>query len=338
MDECRIAVDAMGGDFAPAAIVEGAMAAARDHNIAVTLVGVEPEIRRELARHGTIPANLRIAHAPQVIAMEEHATAALRHKQDSSVAVGVRLVKNGEAGAFVSAGNTGATMAIATLTLGRLPGVDRPALGTVFPSERGRFLLLDVGANADSKPAYLVQFAGLGRAYVQKVMGIPNPKLGLLNIGEEAGKGSEFAREVFERLSEIPDLNFIGNVEGKDLPCGVADVVVTDGFTGNVVIKTAEGTAEFILRELRAALTSRLHYKLAALILRPALMAVRAKIDYAEYGGAPLLGLNGAVFVSHGRSNARAIASAVRVAHTAVVNQPDRQRSLSRAIGSGDAS
>jgi glycerol-3-phosphate acyltransferase PlsX len=342
MEQSPVAVDAMGGDNAPGAIVEGALTAAREFGIAVTLVGVEDVLKREVARHGAAPPSLTIVHAPDAISMDEHVTAGLRHKRASSVAVGVELVKNDAACAFISAGNTGATMATATLILGRQPGIDRPALGTVFPGSNGRFLLLDVGANADSKPAYLVQFAQLGRRYAEDVLRVANPRVALLNIGEEPGKGSEFAREVFERLASMPDVHFVGNVEGKDLTHDLADVVVTDGFTGNVVIKTAEGVAEFILRELRGTLTSRLRYRLAALMLRPALLSLRARIDYADYGGAPLLGLNGLVLVSHGRCNARAIRTAVRVAHEAATRQRAAplagQPSSSRAAGTGDAS
>jgi glycerol-3-phosphate acyltransferase PlsX len=340
MSERRIAVDAMGGDHAPAAIVAGSVAAARELDIPVTLVGDEAAIRRELAGLGAIPGRVSIVHAPAAVAMDEHATAGLRHRRDTSLAVGIQLIKDGAAAAFVSAGNSGATMAVATLLLGRQPGVDRPALGTVFPGERGRFLLLDVGANADARPAYLVQFAELGAAYAERVLSVARPRVGLLNIGEEPGKGSEFARDVYERLAALGGIDFIGNVEGKDLTRGLADVVVTDGFTGNVAIKTAEGVAEFILRELRGALTSRLRYKLAALVLRPALLALRGRIDYAEYGGAPLLGLNGTVFISHGRSNARAIRSAVRAAHEAAAQEPRSlaAQSSSRAAGSGEAS
>ncbi|HLZ70788.1 MAG TPA: phosphate acyltransferase PlsX [Dehalococcoidia bacterium] len=339
MNQRRVAVDAMGGDHAPAAVIEGSVAAARELGIAVTLVGDEAVIRRELGRHGAAPPALKIEHAPAAVAMDEHATAGLRHRRDTSLAVGVGLVKDGRAGAFVSAGNSGATMAVATMLLGRQPGIERPALGTVFPSERGRFLLLDVGANADARPSYLVQFAELGRGYAERVLRVGRPRVGLLNIGEEPGKGSEFAREVHERLAACPGLNFIGNIEGKDLTRGLADVVVTDGFTGNVAIKTAEGVAEFIMRELRGALTSRLRYKLAALALRPALLALRGRIDYAEYGGAPLLGLNGAVLISHGRSNARAIRSAVRAAQeAAALDWPAPAQASSRAAGSGEAS
>ncbi len=344
MGSYRIAVDAMGGDNAPVAVVEGAVAAARDFAIPVTLIGDEAVIGAQLARMGALPAGLQVVHAADVVAMDEHATAGLRQRRDSSIAVGARLVKDGAAAAFVSAGNSGAVMALATLTLGRLPGIDRPALGTVFPGQRGRFLLLDVGANADSRPAYLVQFAQLGRAYAEQVMQIANPRIGLLNIGEEPGKGGELARDVFDRLSEIPALNFVGNIEGKDLTRDKADVVVTDGFTGNVTIKTAEGVAEFILREMRTLLTSKLRYRLAALVLRPALLGLRTRIDYADYGGAPLLGLNGTVLISHGRSDARAIRTAVRVASENAAAQPMSPEHLAaysspaRATGSGEVS
>ncbi|MHB8574276.1 MAG: phosphate acyltransferase PlsX [Dehalococcoidia bacterium] len=342
MDQKPIVVDAMGGDNAPVAIVEGAVVAAR-HGIAVTLVGAEERLRRELQRHQPAPANLRVVNAAEVIAMDEHPSASLRRKRDSSVAVGLQLVKSGKGAAFISAGNSGATMALATLTLGRLPGIDRPALGTVFPSVRGRFLLLDVGANADARPAYLEQFALLGKGYAEGALRIREPRIALLNIGEEDGKGSEFAREVHGRLKALPGINFVGNIDGKDLTRHVADVVVTDGFTGNVAIKTAEGVAEYILGELRTALTSKLHYKLAALVLRPAFMGLRGRIDYAEYGGAPLLGLNGLALISHGRSNARAIAVAIRVAREAadadITSAVAASLQLSsRAAGNGDAS
>jgi glycerol-3-phosphate acyltransferase PlsX len=341
MTRPRIAVDAMGGDNAPAAAIAGAVAAARDFAIPVTLIGQEAALSRELATHGPLPAGLDVVYAADVIGMAEHVSAGTRHRRDTSIAVGVALVKSGEAAAFFSAGNTAAVMSIATLKLGRQSGVERPALGTVFPSVHGRFLLLDVGANADARPQYLVQFAEIGRAYAERVLGIANPRVGLLNIGEEPGKGSELARTVYERLSERPDLNFVGNVEGKDLPRGLADVVVTDGFSGNVAIKTAEGTAEFILREIRTALTARLRFKLAALVLRPALLRVRQRIDYAEYGGAPLLGLNGLVLIGHGRSNDRAIRTAIRVAaETAAAMEPAASvlQSSSGPTGSGDES
>lgn len=342
MTRPRIAVDAMGGDHAPAAVIAGAVAAARAYGIPVTLTGPEEAVSRGLAEHGPPPPDLEIVYASDVIGMAEHVSAGTRHRRDSSIAVGVGLVKAGEAAAFFSAGNTAAVMSLATLMLGRQSGIERPALSTVFPCVTGRFLLLDVGANADARPQQLVQFAEIGRAYAERVLQIANPRVGLLNIGEEPGKGNDLARAVHERLSERPDLHFIGNVEGKDLPRGLADVVVTDGFSGNVALKTAEGTAEFILREIRGALTSRLRYKLAALVLRPALLGLRQRIDYAEYGGAPLLGLNGLVLIGHGRSDARAIRAAVRVAAEtaeamAAAAPPARQPS-SGPTGSGDES
>jgi glycerol-3-phosphate acyltransferase PlsX len=341
MSTPAIAVDAMGGDNAPGAIVEGACAAARDFGVPVLLVGPQETVAAELQRFGCASSGVAIVHASDVVAMDEHATAALRHRTETSIAVGVRLVKEGRAAAFLTAGNTGAAMAVATLTLGRQPGIERPALGTVFPSSRGRFLLLDVGANADARPVYLEQFALLGREYARRALGIGDPRVALLNIGEEPGKGSELAREAYERIARLPDVQFVGNIEGKDLTRGLADVVVTDGFTGNVAIKTAEGVAEFILRELRGTLTAKLRYKLAALVLRPALMGLRSRIDYAEYGAAPLLGLNGTVLIAHGRSDARAIRAAVRVAGEVVAaggaGAPAVQPA-SRGAGKGEAS
>jgi len=339
MESARVAVDAMGGDHAPAAPVQGALAAANE-GIPVVLVGREAAIAPLLEQAGRVPSRLEIIDAPEVVGMDEHPMAALRQKRRSSIAVGIELVRNGRAGAFISAGNTGAVMAAATLTLGRQPGIDRPALGTVFPGRAGPVLILDVGASADARPAFLEQYAVLGRDYARGVLGITEPRIGLLNIGEEPGKGNELAREAYERLSALAGIRFIGNVEGKDLTRNVADVVVTDGFTGNVVIKTAEGVAEFIVGELRSALTARLRYKLAALVLRPALAGLRARIDYASYGGAPLLGLNGVVRILHGRSDARAITIGIRVAHQAALGVAPVARAdqSSRAAGSGDES
>lgn len=340
MENVRVAVDAMGGDHAPAAPVQGALAAARE-GIPIALVGREAAIGPLLARAGGTPPTLEIVDAPEVVEMGEHPMTALRQKRRSSIAVGIELVRDGRAGAFVSAGNTGAVMAAATLTLGRQPGIERPALGTIFPGRAGPVLILDVGASADARPEFLAQYAVLGRDYTRDVLGISEPRIGLLNIGEEAEKGSKLAREAYALLQALPEIRFIGNVEGKDLTRNVADVIVTDGFTGNVALKTAEGVAEFITGELRSALTSRLHYKLAALVLRPALAGLRARIDYASYGGAPLLGLNGVVRVLHGRSDARAVAIGIRVAHRAAAGVAPVARAgdhSSRAAGSGEAS
>src|SRR5579875_150150 len=317
MESARVAVDAMGGDHAPAAPVQGALAAANE-GIPVVLVGREAAIAPLLEQAGRVPSRLEIIDAPEVVGMDEHPMAALRQKRRSSIAVGIELVRNGRAGAFISAGNTGAVMAAATLTLGRQPGIDRPALGTVFPGRAGPVLILDVGASADARPAFLEQYAVLGRDYARGVLGITEPRIGLLNIGEEPGKGNELAREAYERLSALAGIRFIGNV----------------------VIKTAEGVAEFIVGELRSALTARLRYKLAALVLRPALAGLRARIDYASYGGAPLLGLNGVVRILHGRSDARAITIGIRVAHQAALGVAPVARAdqSSRAAGSGDES
>jgi glycerol-3-phosphate acyltransferase PlsX len=223
------------------------------------------------------------------------------------------LVKRGVAGGFVSAGNTGAVMASALMTLGRIPGIERPALGTIAPFSETGVLVLDVGANADVKPSYMVQFAQMGSVYAERVMGIRNPRIALLNIGGEETKGSELVQDVFTRLVDA-GVNFVGNIEGGEVHKGRADVVVTDGFTGNVAVKVTEGVADFIFRELRTSLTAKLRYKLAALVLRPALLKMRDRMDPGTYGGVPLLGVNGFVMIAHGNSNARAIKNAVRFA------------------------
>ena len=314
----RVLVDAMGGDRAPEEIVRGAVAAAEQLGVEVTLAGQPAPVERALAAAGARPGQLAVLPAEEVIGMDEHGAAAVRARRRSSIVLGLRAVREGRADAFVSAGNTGAVMAAAVLVLGRIPGVERPALGTVFPTVGGgSVLLLDVGANAEARAEYLIQSARMGHAYAKGGLGRPEPRVGLLSIGEEASKGNALIQEVHAALAADPTLRFVGNVEGNTIPAGIADVVVTDGFTGNVAIKVAEGAAEFILGELRAALTSRLHYKLAAALLRPALRRVRARIDYTEYGGAPLLGVNGVAIVAHGRSDARAIVSAVRVARAA---------------------
>jgi glycerol-3-phosphate acyltransferase PlsX len=262
-----------------------------------------------------------IVPAEEQIAMDEPPLEAVRRKRQSSIVVGTELLKSSRAQAFVSAGNTGAVMAAATLLLGRLPSVERPALGAVMPAKEGkRLLLLDAGANADSRPSQLVQFALMGQAYARRVFGIADPRVGLISIGEEDSKGNQLVVEANERLRQLEGISFYGNVEGKDLPNGVVDVAVTDGFTGNVILKSAEGTADYVVHELRDALTSKTVYKLAALVLRPAFTQLRRRLDYAEYGGAPLLGVRGTVLIAHGRSDAHAIASAVRAARDAIAS------------------
>jgi glycerol-3-phosphate acyltransferase PlsX len=303
----------MGGDHAPAEIVAGALLARNELSIETALVGSKDIIEAELTRLGEQPASWEIVHATEAIAMDEHPAQAVRTKRDASINVGMDMVKRGVAGGFVSAGNTGAVMASALMTLGRIQGIERPALGTLAPfTERG-VLVLDVGANADVKPSYMVQFAQMGSVYAERVMGVPNPRIALLNIGSEDTKGSELVQEVHGRLQHA-GVNFVGNIEGGDVHHGNADVIVTDGFTGNVAVKVTEGVADFIFRELRSALTSKLRYKLAAMVLRPALLKMRDRMDPGTYGGVPLLGVNGFVLIAHGNSNARAVRNALRTA------------------------
>ncbi|HYM16400.1 MAG TPA: phosphate acyltransferase PlsX [Dehalococcoidia bacterium] len=308
-----IALDAMGGDHAPAEIVAGALLASRDLGIDVALVGPQDVVAAELKHHGAIPPGIDIIHASEAIAMDEHPAQAVRTKRDASINVAMGMVKRGVAGAFVSAGNTGAVMASALMTLGRIQGIERPALGTIAPFTETGILVLDVGANADVKPSYLVQFAQMGSVYAERVMGISNPRVALLNIGGEETKGSELMQEVYTRLAKA-GINFVGNIEGGEVHRGRADVIVTDGFTGNVAVKVTEGVADFIFRELRGALTAKPHYKLAAMVLRPALVKMRDRMDPATYGGVPLIGVNGFVMIAHGASDARAIRNALRAA------------------------
>lgn len=306
----------MGGDHAPEATVSGAIEANRLLGIEVVLVGDEPSLAPLLAARGASSPGVRIVHATEVIGMDEHAAAVVRRKRDSSMHVACRLVKEGKAHAAVSAGNSGAFFAVAMLTLGRLPGVDRPALATVFPTPTFPALILDVGANAEVKPFHLLQFAQLGSAYAERLLGRPRPRVGLLSNGEEPEKGPIVVQEAHQLLKQS-NLNFIGNVEGKDVPAGVADVVVCDGFAGNVLIKTAEGVAETLLKLIRTELTSTMMNRLLAAGLRPAFRRVAAHLDYAAYGGAPLLGLNNVAIIAHGRSSALAIRNAIRVASEA---------------------
>lgn len=328
----RIVVDAMGGDNAPQEIVAGALMAVGGLGVELTLVGRLDAIRAEMEGTTEIPG-LRIVEAPDVIEMDEHPTDAVRAKPDSSINVGLRLVKNGEADAFVTAGNTGAAMTAALLTLGRIRGIGRPALGTVFPTADNRVtMLLDVGANADCRPIHLIQFAYMGAAYMERAFGIAQPRVGLISIGEEDSKGNQLTIEVNEAL-RASRLNFIGNVEGKDLTKGVCDVVVMDGFTGNVVLKTAEGMAELMFGELRKAVELTPWNRAAGLLLMSELRKVKRRLDYTEYGGAQLLGVDGVTVIGHGRSNARAIFSAIRAARDAVDNRVlDTLREVAKEI------
>jgi glycerol-3-phosphate acyltransferase PlsX len=313
----KIVLDAMGGDHAPPVAVEGGVWAAREYGIEVILVGREEDVQRELAKYDTAGLSLPLVHASQVIEMEEHPAAAVKAKRDSSMVVGMDLLKQGEADAFVSAGNSGGVMAAALFRLGRIRGIKRPALSTVYPTTPGLCFMLDVGANTDCKPEYLLQFAYMGVAYAERVLGIANPRVGIVSNGEEEGKGSILVQETYQLLKKS-GLNFIGNVEGKDIPAGMADVVVTDGFTGNVIGKLSEGLAESLLGVIKEEVKKSPLATVGALLSKPAFERVLKRLDYAEFGGAPLLGVDGVVIVAHGRSNAKAIKNAVRVAKQAV--------------------
>ena len=310
----RIAVDAMGGDFAPKEIVRGAVDAAKKYDCEIVLIGDEEQIRAEL--HGADPTALRISivHASEVIGMNEHPAEAVRSKKDSSIVVATRLVKEGQCDAVFSAGSTGAAVAAAQLILQRIRGVGRPSIATPMPTPDGVTLMLDSGANVDSKPEHLVQSAVMGSLYAQYVFGIERPRVGLLNIGEEETKGNEQAKETHSLLKAEPNIHFCGNAEGRDVPKGNFDVVICDGFVGNVVLKFAEGLAKTILgliqEEIRGA---GLMAKLGALLLMPTLRRLGKRLDVREYGGAPLLGVNGCCVIGHGSSDAKSVASAIGV-------------------------
>ena len=315
-----IAVDAMGSDRAPKPEVEGAILAARHYDVEVLLVGKEDVIRGELDLHPFWRRlSIRIVNAREVIGMQEKAAQAMRSKRDSSLRVGLRLVRDGKAAGFVTAGNTGAAMATAKMVLGAIPGVDRPALAAVFPTAQGTAtILIDVGANVDSKPQNLQQFAIMGDIYFRSIFGgkfpsAEHPRVGLLSIGEEESKGNELTREAYKLIRELP-MNFVGNVEGRDLYNGKADVLVCDGFVGNVALKISEGMVETVRFLLKQSLQATISSQVGFLLSRKAFADFKKRLDYSEYGGAPLLGLKGVCIVSHGSSNSNAIKNAVRVA------------------------
>ena len=321
----RIAVDAMGGDNAPLEIVKGALLATEEYPVQILLVGKEEVLHETLRSLGTpSPKRVEIVDAREVIEMDDTAIAPLRRKRNSSVRVCANLVSEKRADAFLSAGNTGATWTSARVVMGMIEGVSRPALATIVPSVTGHTLLLDVGANVDAKPNHLREFAVMGHFYAQMVFGVPQPRVGLLSIGEEEGKGNELTREVFRVLKET-GLNFIGNAEGRDVFNGNADVVVCDGFIGNVVLKASESLAEMIVRLLREEMMRSLPRKVGGLLARSAFADLKKRMDYSEYGGAPLLGVKGGCIVCHGRSNANAIKNAVRVAREFALNRIDEK-------------
>jgi glycerol-3-phosphate acyltransferase PlsX len=310
----RIALDAMGGDHAPATTVEGAIEAIKKiRNISVILVGDRAELVKELKKKEYPAARINIKHASQVVGMDESPISAFRKKKESSIRVAFELVKSGDADAVVSAGNSGVVMATALYVLGRIPGVDRPAIATVMPTLKGRFVLIDAGANVDCKPNHMVQFAIMGEAYAKHVFNIKDPKIGLLGIGEEDVKGNELTRVVFKYLKALHK-NFVGNVEGKDIFLGDVDVVVCDGFVGNIALKISEGLAEAVTKMLKMEIKKRTSGKLGYLFLKNAFRSFKKKTDYSEYGGAPLLGVTKPCIIGHGRSTARAIKNAIKVA------------------------
>src|SRR3989442_9261258 len=310
-----MAVDAMAADGAPKPKLEGAIHAARHYGVHVVLVGRELLIRAEWGRISAAASlPISVVHASEVIRMEDKAVQAVRAKRDSSMRVGLRLVRDGEAGAFISAGNTGAAMATAKMVLGGLPGVDRPALVAIIPTATGTVsTLLDVGANVDCKPQNLEQFAVMGDIYFRSMFGTRRPRVGLLSIGQEESKGNDLTREAFPLLKQLP-LNFIGNVEGRDLYNGKVDVIVADGFVGNVALKTSEGVANLVRATLKESLKATITRQVGYLLSRSAFADFKKRLDHTEYGGAPLLGVKGVCFITHGSSNANAIKNSIRVA------------------------
>jgi glycerol-3-phosphate acyltransferase PlsX len=317
----RIVLDAMGSDDCPDPEVQAALEAAHQYREEILLVGPEELLQRRLQASGGQPPQIKVINAPDTITMEDKglklALKAKRRGSQTSMAVGMDLVKNGEAEAFVTAGNTGGALATAYYRLGTIPGVERPALTALFPVKDGFCVVADIGANPDCRPEHLLQFAIMGAVYAQEVRGIPSPRVGLISNGEEAGKGNDLVKHTYPLLA-ASGLNFIGNVEGKELFGGEADVAVTDGFTGNVLLKSSEAVAKLMTDVLRQEMTSSLRTKIGALLARPAFGAIRKMLDPAEVGAAPLLGVDGLVFVAHGRSDARAMVSAIRTARQAV--------------------
>jgi glycerol-3-phosphate acyltransferase PlsX len=309
-----IAVDAMGGDHAPRAEVEGALLAARDLGVRILLVGIEERVKQELARHKTRNLPIEVVNATEVITMSDSPSQAFRRKKDSSVHVAAKLVKDGAAEALVSAGNTGAVMTVARFVLGTLAAVDRPALAAAFPNAREKLtVILDVGANVDSKPEQIEQFAVMGEIYYRTIFGTKRPRVALLSIGEEEMKGNELTREAAARLKLLP-MNFVGNVEGRDVFKGEVDVIVCDGFIGNIALKISEGLVEHVGGMLKKAIKSSIASQVGYVLSKQAFDSFRKRTDSSETGGAPLLGVRGITIIGHGRSNAVAIKNAIRVA------------------------
>jgi glycerol-3-phosphate acyltransferase PlsX len=319
METIKIAVDAMGGDHAPAIVIEGVVnyirENQRDEGYKIVLVGKEKEINKELKKYNNFRRDrLEIVDALEEISMKEHFLSYWRKREETSIKKAIDMVKNDKAKAMVSAGNTGAVMALAKTVLGSIKNIDRPALAIMIPTLKGNSLLLDVGANTDSKPQNLVQFALMGKVYLENIYGIKNPRIGLMNIGEEEAKGNELTKTTHNLLKQL-DINFIGNVEGRDVYLGEADLIVTDGFTGNVALKVSEGVVDAMLSMLKREIMSNVFSKIGFFFLKRSLKRIKKKLDYAEYGGALLLGVNGIVIIGHGSSNAKAIKNAVYLSY-----------------------
>jgi glycerol-3-phosphate acyltransferase PlsX len=308
-----IGVDAMGGDFGPSVVVPGTVMALTEFpgRFRVVLLGDLDEVQDELARHKARDLPIELVHAPERVEMDEPPATVFRRKPNSSLAIATQMQKDGRLDGFFSAGSTGAVVAVSLLGLGRLEKLSRPAIATIFPNRGKGCVVLDVGATADCKPQHLVQFASMGSCYAHDVLGLASPRVGLLSIGEEATKGNELTQETHGMLAQQSQLNFIGNVEGRDILRGEVDVVVTDGFTGNVVLKLAESVVGHVVQTFKREIGRSLRARFGALLLRPAFDRMRRNFDYAEYGGAPLLGVNGVIFIGHGRSSPRAIRSGV---------------------------
>jgi len=327
----KIAVDAMGGDLAPTAEVLGAIDAAKEWPIEIVLVGDETRIRAVAAGVGGLPPNVTVVHASEVISPAEEPTRAVRTKKDASIVVGARLVKEGVVDALLSAGSTGALVVVGTIMIGRIKGVERPALAPVFPTLGETVIVLDIGATPDPKPEYLVQWAIMGQIYAREILGRRHPKVALLNIGTEEEKGSALTKATYALLKEVADLNFVGNIEGRDVPFGKVDVVVTDGFTGNVFLKTFEGVAMALMQAIRAAMTSTPMARVGALLVRPALRKMAQKFDYQHHGGVLLLGVKAPMVKCHGSSSRIAIKNGIRAMRAALMGRAVEKLSASFA-------
>lgn len=311
-DMVNVAVDAMGGDNAPGEIVKGAIEAVNaEKRIKVFLVGREPVIAEELKKYTYHPEQVEVVHAEEVIEMAEPPVMAIRKKKDSSIVKAMYMVKDGTCDAMVSAGSTGAVLVGGQVIVGRIKGVERPPLAPLIPTENGVALLIDCGANVDARPSHLVQFAKMGSVYMENVMGVPNPRVGIVNIGAEEEKGNALVKETFPLLKNCPEINFIGSIEARDIPAGAADVVVCEAFVGNVILKTYEGVGAVLIKKVKSGMMSTLRSKLGALMVKPALKKTLKSFTTEEYGGAPLLGLNGLVVKTHGSSKAVEVRNSV---------------------------